>query len=1376
MSNRSYLKGSILLCGESDHGKFLRTFTVDKIVSSSGSSTVCYTAKHDKSGIGVLKEFYPLDAHSLLRNEDGQLVRNLEMADENEKYEKLLADFIEPYQMLIEARKHGDLATFIPPFEIYYGCDQDCNVIGTTYIWSPEPTLETFDKVCKEIHEHPTVRPEFSLARVLYSIESLVKCICALHNEGLIHRDIKPSNFGFVKRGKELLTQTISLFDVDTICSVYNTQSDYIRGTDGYIEPEAGNKKPNNLTDIFSIGATLFHAIIVTDSTKDNKYIYDSSFYDDIKDLVDTSELIIASETNSHPHLRNVLTRILQKTLCKRDDRYQCCEDLLSDIQKALYYVIPAELADRGNAGEQWILADLEKIKDLDVNYEKNSTLALQYHLYFNPLYMNSNADKDTLDILIIGCGKYGQKFLDLALQIGQMPGKRLNVTVVSSDLNDRDVYLSERPELIKFFNIDGCLPSDPWSYGDIRFVEHTLSVDNTEQDRHFLCSLSDDGGHGFDYAFVATGRDSRNLAIARTIETICLTSFSWEGKHLAKKEVPGLFPVYVCENISTYPFFAELERMAFNVHLIWNKNLNINFSDVRKEFRKPYNHNSCVSFVLAMKYKLFGIGIDMNNVLVSEIAKAYLTYIMSHKDKKNELVYLEHRRWVTEKLCLGYTCITDLNECANGKMKDEKRKRHVCIIRSKPESALATSDWSTAGHANKKKWDKATKDALSQLDELDRMSVELHLVHLKHARIEKKNNILNGDVVSAITNHIERDISCVVAFQELLTCMKDIWNNDSEQWKRYEGLRRVFVDAVKRSTDFSERDQKSIIRLMDSLNEKFYPILASQQYRDYKKDDVALVEGIPFILTYSDALYMVIPYAIGNNTEVFANLAAPTAVNPSRLIYIAYCNSASELDEIRKTIPYVTNYMKKKKFRANVEFIVGYKSSAKFGDLENIEQDFKILSDKRIVRVKTVAAVSRKDFVAALKEYLIGRSRNKQNFLLESNETPLSGVMEGASFFDEFSSYSYDSAQMKFTVIHDCDIVKYIRVKPFITVTDMFAFKLSTSLTSNKPEFYGDYNDLWQKYRSFTGAWKYLCGLLKEHSETNDLFISFRRNGVRGESEYRYIVPFRCKKNISKILEALKNEDIIGEESRINSSTTHSCIVIIKDLYSNKKSYDCLFSRLDLLLQADLARCDVDSRYHVVKIVYNNLVVNNLDCKNLQDNGYDLLDFFKAKGYLISLSYDKTARRANFTYATPQIKDLLTIEGRMLEVYTYHKAKETGAFDDIRSSFEIDWEKSLASNEFDCVLTKGFSALFVECKATRDIKTEFYTKISRLAEVFGINAKAVLIADTQDTVDTTPLNSVQREHGIQLDVTTISNRADISNIGNVLLNLISKK
>ena len=1083
---------------------------------------------------------------------------------------------------------------------------------------------------------------------------------------------------------------------------------------------------------------------------------------------MNNSKLIQASETNSHPHLRNILTQILQKTLCPRDDRYQSCEELLKDVRKALYYVVPAEIADRGNAGERWVLADVDLLNALDAKQEKNSTLALQYHLYMNPLYENVPAEQKKLRVLLIGFGKYAQKFMDIALQISQMPELYPEFTVISSSQEDKEIYLAERPELSRFFNIDGSL-SEEESYGSIQFIKHTFSVSNAEENQKFLADIP------ADYVFIATGKDSQNLMIAKTLHFSC-TYVVLENIRISQNEQNGLIPVYVTENISKYPFCAELERMAFNVHLIWHKNLNIPFEEVRKEYRKPYNHDSCVSFVLSIKYKLHGIGIEMDLDSLEKTAKSYLSFILSHPAEKNKLIYLEHRRWVAEKLCLGYRQITNLDECANGKPKDEKHHRHACIVRSRPEQVLSSKKWLNPAtkKPDKEKWDNPSEETLSTLDELERMSVELHLMYRKHAELERENHLLHGDIVTAICNQTDTDASCVVAFQELLTCMKDIWDMNSEQVNRYEGLKKKFLRQVKDSSVIPERNQKSVKYLIDSLDRRFYPILASQNYWDYKQDDVALIRGIPFILTYSDVC-MVIPYMTGNNTEIFKNLASATVVNPVKIIYTAFCTSPCELSEIKATVPYITKYMERKVFRADVEFIIGYPEKADFGSLKETEQDFCALSKKRISKVKFISAESRRNYAALLKEYLHGRSRKKIRFLLEQNESSLSCVMEGAGIFEDFPSYSYDSVNMKFTVGQGCDFMKYLKVKPYITVADMFAFQLSSSKTSNKPEFYADYKELFEKYRLNTGTWKFLCKLLKEYSEKTDQIAAFKRETSCRESEqtHQYIIPFLCRKAVVRILNALIEQEIAGKDSSVNTLTTDSCIVKIKDSYGYKKEYDELFSNLHLLMNPDYLYCKTDPKCHIVKILHNDLTVTNLDCKTLQANGYDLIDYLHRKHYLINLNCDRTAKKVSFTYATPQIKDLLTLEGRMLEIYVYHKARETGGFDDIRSSFEIDWAKSLATNEFDCILTKGFSVLFIECKATKEIKTEFYMKISTLVRKFGINATAVLIADTQDTSDSTPVNDIQREKGRQFDVVTISDRREIINIGNTLLKLI---
>ena len=542
MNRRTYLKKSILLCGESDGAVFKRVFHIVRLIDA-GASVVCYEAYHDQSGRGVLKEFYPVNAYGVERRRDGQLIHPDEFGDAKEKFLRAKRAYLEPYELLRDAKQSGnnpDLATFIPPFEIYRGCDPDGADTGTAYIWEPEPELETFDHICREIHRNPTKNPEQQLVTVLTAVESLARCICSLHCADLIHRDIKPSNFGFLKRGGETLTQTLSLFDINTICSVFSCGREAV-GTEGYMEPESGYAPANNQTDLYSIGATLFHAVIVTDEVKDGGYLFKADYYDRIREMVDESRLIQASESNSHPRLRNVLVRILQKCLCERTDRYENCEELMEDLQTALYYALPAGFSKKNLSGEKWILADFEK--SLDLNRNKNSFLAIQYHLYERPLYLCSREEEDRINVLIIGFGNYGQKFLEACLQNGQMRNKKLCVTVISDDLVDRDIYLSERPELQDFFHIDGSGADRSDSCGDLTFEIRQLDRDDTamigESLQRLICDHFESGRPH--YIFVALGDDDLNRAAAL-------------GCGAALEAVGRECPVsYVCENSGSF-------------------------------------------------------------------------------------------------------------------------------------------------------------------------------------------------------------------------------------------------------------------------------------------------------------------------------------------------------------------------------------------------------------------------------------------------------------------------------------------------------------------------------------------------------------------------------------------------------------------------------------------------------------------------------------------------------------------------------------------------------------------------------------------------------------------------------------------------------
>lgn len=124
---------------------------------------------------------------------------------------------------------------------------------------------------------------------------------------------------------------------------------------------------------------------------------------------------------------------------------------------------------------------------------------------------------------------------------------------------------------------------------------------------------------------------------------------------------------------------------------------------------------------------------------------------------------------------------------------------------------------------------------------------------------------------------------------------------------------------------------------------------------------------------------------------------------------------------------------------------------------------------------------------------------------------------------------------------------------------------------------------------------------------------------------------------------------------------------------------------------------------------------------------------------------------------------------GDLLETYVYYEACKTEWFDDVQSGYKFKWEYDNVQNELDCVLTKGYRSILVECKSitVNNFKDEnVYEKLNSIADHFGIDYKKVLIWLTNTNH---PGYKTYISRGKQLGIITISNKNDMKNIGEKL-------
>lgn len=150
------------------------------------------------------------------------------------------------------------------------------------------------------------------------------------HARNVLHLDIKPANIFLLSEPKTALTVKMIDFGLARILSSETgTTATRFRGTDKYCSPEHYGGKLTSRSDVYSLGATLYHMLagVVPFGTS---YIY-AKMYPNMQ-LPD-----IPSVLAQRPDFPKELDRVIQKALSKNpNERQESVKDLLDEFEQAL--------------------------------------------------------------------------------------------------------------------------------------------------------------------------------------------------------------------------------------------------------------------------------------------------------------------------------------------------------------------------------------------------------------------------------------------------------------------------------------------------------------------------------------------------------------------------------------------------------------------------------------------------------------------------------------------------------------------------------------------------------------------------------------------------------------------------------------------------------------------------------------------------------------------------------------------------------------------------------------------------------------------------------------------------------------------------------
>lgn len=358
--------------------------------------------------------------------------------------------------------------------------------------------------------------------------------------------------------------------------------------------------------------------------------------------------------------------------------------------------------------------------------------------LYDTPLFlplMERSEDASELHVSIIGSGALAEELFRAVYWCGQIWKVQLYIHVYGTGAEEMEKRLQDAcPELLQSCKehsallATGLSGSEQWNppYAKIEF--------RTIPQYELLESYPNSMLEQTDYYIIACGDDKTAIVLADKIKLALKRQKKKEGSPII---APAVFDDTLAQNImekrvqgspTIIPFASLKSRLSFrNVFLDDFTEEAVNSHTLYTEasqkviLNDEYKYWANIAKVVHAEYKLFGLHVirGIDNTKGRKERYLYTKPVQLSEDQKDELAWMEHRRWNAFMRAQGFICPTEeqyqayyKEHCEKGRFGEHKAlelKYHPCLV----ESAVKP----------RKLPDKETSD-VQEYDSLDRVSI----------------------------------------------------------------------------------------------------------------------------------------------------------------------------------------------------------------------------------------------------------------------------------------------------------------------------------------------------------------------------------------------------------------------------------------------------------------------------------------------------------------------------------------------------------------------------------------------------------------------------------------------------------------------------